>query len=130
MLSGCAVHQLGNDISNNKFFEYAPIAVEFGGIYSVAIGPYINTYKISSDGTGLSCYYQNGSAVVHKMKVFSRDNDAYSVILETGIVSVIRQLNKGTYSLESYGEKYKLMPDNDLTLSNLSCKEKFSRGNI
>ena len=122
LLSGCAVHQLTDDMINNKFFEHTPIAIEFGGFYSATMGPYILTYKIANDGTGLSCYYQNGTVVVHKMKVFSRNDNAYGVILETGTTSVIRLLGNDTYSLESYGEKYKLLPDNALTLSNLSCK--------
>lgn len=108
---------------NNNFFEHMPIAIDFGGIYSATMGPYILTYKIANDGTGLSCYYQNGTVVLHKMKIFSKENNAYGVILETGTTSIIR-LSNGTYSLESYGKKYKLIPDSDLTLSNTSCKEK------
>ena len=130
MLSGCTFQQIANDMTKNGFLESVPLAVGFGGIYSAAMGPYIITYKLASDGTGFGCYFQNGTAVVHRLKVFSRDGNAYGVILETGTISVIRLLSDGTYSLESYGEKFKLLPDNDLILSNLSCKEKFLRANI
>jgi hypothetical protein len=123
-LHGCALQQLNNDMTNNRFLEYTPIPVSFSGAYSAAMGPYILTYKIARDGTGLSCYYQNGTVVVHKAKVFSRDGTAYRVILEAGTTGAIHALPDGTYSLESYGKQYKLLPDNDLTLANLNCKEK------
>jgi len=91
------------------------------------MGPYIVTFKISNEGNGLSCYYnQQNAAVINRLKVFSRDGNAFGVIDEMGANTVIRLLGDGTYSLEAYGQKYRLLPDDALTLANPMCKAKFA----
>jgi len=129
LVSGCAIQQLTDDMMYSRFLEATPIAIDIGGTYSGTIGPYVVTYRIANDGTGLSCYYQNGIAVIHRVKIYSRKGHAYSLIHETGTIGVLRPEGEGSFDFESYGQKHKLLPDKDLVLSNLNCKARLLQTN-
>jgi hypothetical protein len=123
------MQQVVDDMTSNRFLEATPIAVSFGGVYSGTVGPFLVTYRIANDGTGVSCYYQSGTVVIHQVKIYSQEGDAFGLVHETGTIGVIRLLAHGAYVFESYGQKYKLLPDNDLALANLGCKARLLQTN-
>src|SRR5690554_2174021 len=126
IISGCALHNINNDMMNNAFFDYNPIENDLSGTYTTPMGPYLYTYVIKKDGTGVSCYFHNGSAILHKLKVYSKADSSYGLITETGLKSTLSKLDSGSILIHNYGQRYNLKPDQNLTMANISCKEKLT----
>lgn len=126
LLSGCSLHQINNDMIDNKFLEYTAAENNISGVYTTPMGPSLSTYVINNDGSGVNCYFQNGAAILHKVKIYSIADGTHGLITEAGLKSEISKSGKGVLTMESYGMTFILQPDRNLELANLSCKEKLS----
>ena len=126
LMSGCALHNINNDMKDNAFLDQSPIENDLSGTYTGPLGPYLSTYVIAKNGTGVMCHFHNGNAILLKIKIYSKTDSTYNLITETGLKSVLSKSRSGSISIESYGQKYTLKPDQNLTMSNFSCKEKLS----
>lgn len=126
VLSGCSLQQLNNDMMDNKFFDHSPINNSLFGTYTAPMGPFLSTYVINADGTGVNCYFHNGSAILHQIKVYSEAGQNSELITETGLKSKLTKNSDGTVTITSYGNSFTLQSDPDLKMANLSCKEKLT----
>jgi len=126
-MSGCAMQQISNDMTNNVFLDQTPIENSLSGVYTATIGPFLTTYVIEQDGTGVNCYVANGSTILHRVKIYSKIGNSYSLITETGLKSTLSKLDSGSLTMKNYGSQSMLQPDQNLAMANLSCRVKLAR---
>jgi len=123
-MSGCAMVASTNDMTSNVFLEQIPIDNSVSGSYTASIGPFLTTYVIEQDGTGVNCFVATGVAILHKVKIYSKIDNNYGLITENGLKSTLTKLDSGSLTITSYGNKFTLKSDKNLAMANLSCKEK------
>ena len=125
-MSGCAIQNINNDMMGNVFLDQIPIENSLSGAYTASIGPFLSTYIIQQDGTGVNCYVASGNTILHKVKIYSETDKNYSLITETGLKSTLSKLDSGSLTIKSYGNQFTLQPDQNFAMANLSCREKLA----
>ena len=98
------------------------ISVDIDGKYSRSISPFITTFVINRKGTWVSFYPANGTAIYHKLKFNGLSNRNLSMTSENGEKSKITRSDEGVVAMESYDNTFVTKPDNNLEISNMSCK--------
>ena len=124
MFSSCAYPAMQHESMNNKFMDVSPVPISVTGTWTVAIGPYLSTYQVFTDGNGRYCYLLNGIAAIHKIKIYESTGSELKMISETGIRSSISKGPGNSLILSSHGSEYSMKEDPDLGLANLDCKAK------
>lgn len=124
LLSSCAFPAMQHESMNNKFMDVTPVHASVTGTWTVAIGPFLSTYQIFSDGNGRYCYLFNGLPTIHKIKIYESSDSELKMISETGIRSSFLKGSGNTMILNSHGDKYSMKEDPDMGLANFDCKAK------
>lgn len=124
LLCSCAYPAMQHESLNNKFMDVSPVPINVTGAWTVAIGPYLSTYQVFSDGNGRYCYLLNGIATIHKIKIYETTGSELKMISETGIRSSFFKGPGNSLTLNSHGAEYSMKEDPDLGLANLDCKAK------
>jgi len=124
--SGCAMMSINNDMMDNAFLDQIPIENNVSGTYTASIGPFLTTYVIEQDGAGVYCYVANGTPILHKVKIYSKTDNNYSLITETGLKSTLSKIDSGSLAIDSYGNKFTLQSDENFAMANLFCREKLA----
>lgn len=128
LFTGCMLHAINNDMIDNQFLSKQPVAIPFNGTWTGAVGPYILTFQLMSDGNGLMCYSRDSSnTVINKLKVYSKDRTDFGMIQDTGSKSRLALNTDKSLTFNSYGKDYSLQPDNSMELANIACKEKLTK---
>lgn len=115
-LAGCAT----DDMLNNKFPTIVIKPAEnLAGIWTGALGPYMSTLKINSDGSGYSCYSWNDKKSVDRIKF-----DGENIYFQEG--TRLRILTKDSSMLKvnapyGFGKDYTYTRDDNLKQASPYC---------
>lgn len=117
LLVACA--SPSGDMLNNQFTSIVAQPSNISGIWSGSNGPYLVTYKINADGTGLMCSSWQDKNTVSRIKV--ADGIFYG---QDGLKQAITQASSNSLVLHtSYltGADYKYIPDPSLQNASPYC---------
>lgn len=124
LFSSCAFSAMQHESMNNKFMDVTPVPTNVIGTWTVAVGPFLSTYQVFSDGNGRYCYLLNGLATIHKIKIYETTGSELKMISETGIRSTFSKGPGNSLTLNSHGSEYSMQEDPDMGFANLDCKAK------
>lgn len=116
-----------DDMMNNEFVTVKPQTSPSNliGVWSGNMGPYLTSFKIDKDGTGLFCYSYGTSDVLQKIKY---NNDILHIQDGTKL-NIINTQSENLILKSSYAgaQKTTLIKDNDLLEASHFCAERFKR---
>jgi len=115
-LTGCA----SDDMLNNKFPTIVTKPAEnLAGVWTGALGPYISTLKINSDGSGYSCYSWNDKKSVDRIKF-----DGANIYFQEGTRLQILSKNSAILKVNApygFGKEYTYTRDDNLNQASPYC---------
>ncbi len=119
-LTGCAAN---NDMMNNNFPAITPISAptKLVGAWTGSMGPYLSTFDIKKDGTGIYCYSWNGKDVLGNLKY-----DGQQIILQDGqrmSVTDVTKTEMKTHAAYFMGADYIFYPDSNLKNASPYCSK-------
>lgn len=115
-LSGC----ISDPLLNNQFPSIVEKpAGDLSGVWTGAMGPYLTTIKLGSNGLGYSCYAWNGKQVVGRVKF-----DGVNIQFQEGTYLSVISNDQSTLNVNvpyAFGKNYIFMKDNNLSSADPFC---------